>query len=147
MASRGSGIEGRLPGRGYLGHGSEFALRSYAHQRRCGGAGIRNAIKSLRVTETHPKVLYFALTKSVYDYAERPVQMVQDLVRRIALGPCSVGSEHAWDALVSAFAARQWDTGIWPNDLHQLPPDDGETLIPAHGSEAHYAWPEALPRE
>ncbi len=108
---------------------------------------LRNAIKSLRVTETHPKVLYFALTKSVYEYAERPVQMVQDLVRWIALGPCSVGSEHAWDALVSAFAARQWDTGIWPNDLHQLPPDGGETLIPAHGSEAHYAWPEALPRE
>jgi hypothetical protein len=38
----------------------------------------------------------------------------------------------------TAFATRQWDTDNWSNDLHQLPRNDGETLIPAHMSEAHY---------
>jgi len=106
-----------------------------------------NTFKRLRITETHPKVLYFALTQSVYDFAQSRDRMVQDLVKWVALGECNVGSEHAWDALVSAFAARQWNTGNWPNDLHQLVQNDGEMLIPAHGQEAHYAWPEAVPQE
>lgn len=70
--------------------------------------------------------------------------MVQALVDWVALGPCAVGSEHAWDALVSAFAAREWDTGRWSNDLHQLPCDDRERLILPQELESHYAWPEAL---
>ena len=80
MASCGSSIESHLPGRGYLSHGSEFALRSYAHQRNSGRAGTRNAFERLRITETHPKVLYFALTQSVYDFVQRRDQMVQNLV-------------------------------------------------------------------
>lgn len=108
---------------------------------------LRNAFERLRITETHPKVLYFTLTQSVYDFVQRRDQMVQKLVDWVALGPCHVGDDHAWDALASAFAARQWDTGEWPNDLHQLPCNAGETLIPAHGSEGHYAWPEAAPQE
>lgn len=108
---------------------------------------LRDAFKGLKITETHPKVVYFALTKSVCDFAQFRERMVQNLVDWVALGPCSVGSEHSWDALLSAFAAREWDTGNWPNDLHQLARNDGETLIPAHGPEAHYAWPEAVPQE
>src|SRR5262249_29797842 len=50
-----------------------------------------------------------------------------------------------WDALVSAFAARKWDTGRWPNDLHRLPCDGGERLILPQELESHYAWPEAVP--
>jgi hypothetical protein len=102
--------------------------------------------KKLKVTETHPKVLYFAIAQSEYDFAQRRDHMVQSLVEWIALGPCAVGSEHAWDALVSAFAARQWDTGKWPNDLHQLPCGEGERLILPQELESHYAWPEAVPQ-
>lgn len=101
----------------------------------------------LKITETHPKVLYYALAKSVYDFAQRRDYMVNDLVGWVALGSCNVGSEHAWDALVSAYAARQWDMTNWQTDLHQMPCDEGETLIPAHGTDAHYAWPEAMPQE
>lgn len=103
--------------------------------------------KSLRISETHPKVLYFALTGDVYDYDQHADQMVQNLIEWIALGDVNVDSEHAWDALVSAFAVRQWDIDEWSNDLHQLPHNDGETLIPVHGTGAHYAWPTALPLE
>jgi len=39
----------------------------------------------LRITETHPKVLYFTLTQSVYDFVQRRDQMVQKLVDWVAL--------------------------------------------------------------
>ena len=107
---------------------------------------LRHEFKKLRITETHPKVLYFALAHSEYDFVQRRDLMVQSLVEWVALGPCTVGSEHAWDALVSAFAARQWDAGKWTNDLHQLPFDDEERLILPHELESHYAWPEAVPQ-
>lgn len=107
---------------------------------------LRNAFEKLRITETHPKVLYFALTQSVYDFAQERAQMVGNLLAWVVLDCCDVGDDHAWDALASAFVARQWDTGAWSNDLHRLPCNPGERLIPAHGSEAHYAWPEAVPQ-
>ena len=73
--------------------------------------------------------------------------MVQDLVGWVAVGPCEVGSEHAWDALVLEHAARQWDTGDWQYDLHRLKSHPGERLVLAHGSEACYAWPDPLAQE
>lgn len=103
--------------------------------------------KKLKVTETHPKVLYFAIKGLVYDFSQRHAQMIQDLIEWATLDPCDVKSEHAWDALASAFSAREWDTDEWKYDLHQLPSNDGETLIPAYGHEAHYAWPSPLPQE
>lgn len=111
------------------------------------GLELRRIFPTLRITETHPKILYFALTRSVYDFAEHREQMVQDLVGWVAVGPCEVGSEHAWDALVSAYAARQWDTGDWQYDLHRLKSHPGERLVLAHGSEACYAWPDPLAQE
>lgn len=107
---------------------------------------LRHEFRKLKITETHPKVLYFALARSEYDFVLCRDQMVQSLVEWVALGPCTVGSEHAWDALVSAFAAHQWDTGNWLNDLHQLPCDDGEQLILRKELESNYAWPEAVPQ-
>jgi hypothetical protein len=56
---------------------------------------LRRMFPTLRITETHPKVLYFALTRSVHDFAEHRDHMVQGLVGWVAGGPCEVGSEHA----------------------------------------------------
>jgi hypothetical protein len=106
---------------------------------------LSREFKKLTVTETHPKVLYFVLAGTEYDFAEQRDQMIQALVEWLALGPCNVGSEHAWDALVSAFAAREWDTGRWRSDLHQLPLDEVERLISPQELESHYAWPKAVP--
>jgi Protein of unknown function (DUF429) len=46
---------------------------------------LRNAFERLRITETHPKVLYFTLAQSVYDFVQRRDQMVQNLVDWVAL--------------------------------------------------------------
>jgi hypothetical protein len=107
---------------------------------------VDKACGNLKVTETHPKVLYYALTQSVYDYANRGSQMVQELEAWIDLGRCDIKSEHAWDALVSAYAAREWDLGHWMTDLHQLPCADGESLFFPEGPAAHYAWPVDVPQ-
>jgi uncharacterized protein DUF429 len=107
---------------------------------------LANAFTNLRITETHPKVLYYALTRSPYDFRAERVQMVDHLFNHVAVDRCAVADDHAWDALASAFAARQWNKGIWWHDLHRLPCNQGERLIPAHRSEAHYAWPEAVPQ-
>ena len=105
---------------------------------------LGEGIKALTITETHPKVLYFALTGNVYNYTLESAAMAQSLAAWIGLGEINVDSEHAWDALVSAYAARQWDTRNWPFDLHQLPQSDNEQLTPAFGDVAHYAWPNRI---
>ncbi len=107
---------------------------------------LRKAFPKLRITETHPKVLYYALTGLAYNFAHHRDQMVQKLLDWGALDHCEVKKDHEWDALLSAYAARQWATEKWQIDLHQLPASAEETLIPAHGTEACYAWPTEVPQ-
>jgi hypothetical protein len=112
------------------------------------GAVVMRALgednESVTIVETHPKVLYYALTGNVYDYALQANAMIQILTEWIGLGELIVDSEHGWDALVSAYAAREWHNERWTHDLHQLPPRDNEELIPVCGGIARYAWPEAV---
>jgi predicted nuclease with RNAse H fold len=102
---------------------------------------LSESVQGLRVTETHPKVLYFALTGHLYNYEQQAAAMVQNLSRWIGLGDVDVNSEHAWDALVSAYAARQWVSNDWPTDLHLLPQNADEELVPVFGNQSHYVWP------
>jgi Protein of unknown function (DUF429) len=102
---------------------------------------LSETIKGLRVTETHPKVLYFALTGHLYNYEHEAMGMIQNLSEWIGLGDLNVNSEHAWDALVSAYAARQWVTQDWRADLHQLQSNEDETLVPVCGNQSYYVWP------
>lgn len=113
-----------------------------------GGAAVAIALRGLfpdvKITETHPKVLYFCLTEAIYDFTDSRDEMIRRLIEWVGR-PCDVGSEHGWDALVSAYAAREWRSGKWTHDLHRLPAQAGyEQLVSAHGSHAHYAWPTAL---
>lgn len=105
---------------------------------------LRRQFKHLTVTETHPKVLYFALTGARYDFANQRDHMTQALIQWGEFEACEIGSDHAWDALVSAFAAREWGTRRWSSDLHQLPPVDGEDLIFPQELEPHYPWPKTV---
>ena len=107
---------------------------------------LSEAMPGIRITETHPKVLWFALAGTPYDYADQSAQMRQRLDEWIGLGPLQCHSEHAWDALVSAYAAREWGTGTWVTDLHALPCSPEEDLVPVCPGSAHYAWPEPTPR-
>jgi hypothetical protein len=113
-----------------------------------GGAAVAVALRGLfpdlRITETHPKVLYFHFAQVPYDFANNHQEMVRRITQLIGMS-CVVNSEHGWDALVSAYAAREWHNGRWTHDLHSLPAQQShEQLIPAHGSRAHYAWPTAV---
>ncbi|MDA0661192.1 MAG: DUF429 domain-containing protein [Planctomycetota bacterium] len=105
---------------------------------------LAERVESLPITETHPKVLYFALTGNVYDYAEQSGTMIQSLTDWIGEEEININSEHAWDALISAYAARQWHTKAWTDDLHQLPQSDNEQLTPVFGDRACFAWPKKV---
>lgn len=105
---------------------------------------LDDCIKHLSITETHPKVLYFALTGNVYNYEQQSADMTRNLAEWIGIGGITVESEHAWDALISAYAARQWHTNSWTDDLHRLPRSDNEELYPVYGNAAHYVWPKPI---
>jgi len=105
---------------------------------------LSETIEGLKVTETHPKVLYFEMTGHLYNYDQETAGMVQDLIEWIGEGGVDVNSEHEWDALVSAYAARQWKANNWPADLHKLQHNDNEELTPVYGNQSHYAWPKLI---
>lgn len=107
---------------------------------------LLRAFPKLRITETHPKVLYFALTGLVYDFVQHREIMTQQLLDLVAVKSCEVRTDHEWDALLSAYAAQQWVTDQWQTDLHLLTASADEALIPAHGTEAYYAWPTIVPQ-
>jgi hypothetical protein len=105
---------------------------------------LGNEFERLKITETHPKVLYFALTGNVYNFQQQAAAMEHCLAGWIGLGDIDVDSEHEWDALVSAYAARQWSKREWTHDLHQLPRSNNEELTPVFGEVAHYSWPSPI---
>ncbi len=98
----------------------------------------------LRVTETHPKVLYYALTNQEYDFPGENNAMNHELQQWIGIELPAINSDHEWDAVISAYVARQWATGEWTFDLHQLPQIANEHLIPIYNHESHYIWPKVI---
>jgi hypothetical protein len=98
----------------------------------------------LKVTETHPKVLYFELSDEIYDYPGINNQMIEWLQQLMGLNLLEVESEHAWDALISAYVAKQWATKQWKADLHQLPGNPQEQLVSVYSDQAYYIWPRQI---
>lgn len=105
---------------------------------------LKNYFKSIIITETHPKVLYYALTNNVYDFPGVNNQMTVCLRQFLGVEELPINSEHAWDALISAYAAKQWDTGEWQNDLHLLAPHDDEHLVSFDNDGQHFIWPHSF---
>jgi hypothetical protein len=102
---------------------------------------LRATHPNLRITETHPKVLYFALTGLAYDFAQNAPKMRADVEAWVGSGGARrMGSEHEWDALLSAHAAREWHCGAWTTDLHVLPVGANEQLVWPIGPTS-FAWP------
>lgn len=92
------------------------------------------------VTETHPKVLFWHLSGTRYDYRTRRREMDAVLAREAGLA-VTPANEHEWDAAISALAAYRGLTGQWPHDLHTLPLPNGGRLIYPCGP-THFCWPE-----
>lgn len=102
---------------------------------------LRERHPALTVTETHPKVLYFALTQRTWDF-ESDQRTMNEWLSQCIGSTCSPRTEHEWDAIISAYAAREWFTKRWAVDLHAELPQADEVLVAFHGP-THYAWPES----
>jgi hypothetical protein len=64
----------------------------------------------LFITETHPKVLYWALARATYDYDGLKEAMDTALTSRLNI-EVNINTEHEWDAAISAFAAFKGSKG------------------------------------
>ena len=87
-----------------------------------------------------PKVLFWSLAKSSYDYVSRREFMDEALTRSLGI-KAAPANEHEWDAALSALAALEGFSGRWTHDLHCLATRDGERLLTPCGT-THYWWPE-----
>ena len=100
---------------------------------------LRMKDSNIKVTETHPKVLYFALSGKKYDYKHESHDMdifLSDLLNiRV-----NTSNDHEWDAVVSVYAAIMGYSGQWSTNLHDLPAQDTERLIKPAGN-TEYWWP------
>jgi len=52
------------------------------------------------ISETHPKVLYFALREKKYDWANASAEMKDFLSKRLEV-PCELDNDHEFDAAIS----------------------------------------------
>ncbi|MEI8574177.1 hypothetical protein J0667_19750 [Methylomonas sp. WH-1] len=95
--------------------------------------------RNLILSETHPKVLYYALTKIKYDYKSNYLNMDLFLSKEIGI-PIKTNNDHEWDAVISAYALLNGISGKWTRDLHQLPVINGRIVNPC-GKTAYY-WPD-----
>lgn len=101
---------------------------------------IRQSNPQIHVTETHPKVLFWALTGSKYNYLENSEAMDNRLKEWLDY-PIETNNDHEWDAAVSVFAALCGVNGLWSHDLFNEPLGDTGRLVFPSG-QAHYWWPD-----
>jgi len=104
---------------------------------------LRERNSALVISEAHPKVMYYALASTRYDYSSNAVAMRTSLAGWLEFDGPPLGNEHEWDALASAYAIYQGQRGRWTTDLHTLPTNDGESLVWPAGR-THFYWP-AIP--
>src|SRR3989338_1943112 len=95
----------------------------------------------IALSETHQKVLYYALTQQKYNYRENGAEM--DSFLSDLLGGISVrtSNDHEWDAVISAYVLLMGMTGVWNKDLHELQPEDNSRIVNPCGK-THYYWPD-----
>ena len=104
--------------------------------------GLRHRDSALVISETHPKVLYFALTGTKYDYVNRHAEMDRLLSSWLNI-EVKTKNDHEWDAVVSILAALKGLNGDWHTDLHAISAvGDGRLIRPC--GDSNYWWPELL---
>lgn len=100
---------------------------------------ITKNIKHIAISETHPKVLYYALSGEKYNYSDNNKKMDMFLSELLNL-KVSTQNDHEWDAVISAYALLQGLKGNWMNDLHSLPLETNSRFITPCGTTSYY-WP------
>ena len=97
---------------------------------------------SVMLSETHPKVLYYALHEKRYNYVMNHEEMDSFLSSKLELSSVTTSNDHEWDAAISAYALFMGMTGRWTNDLHSIPLATDCRIVKPCG-ETFYYWPDA----
>lgn len=95
---------------------------------------IRARWPQVDLIESHPKVLYWALTAQRYDW---PSDMAIWLRNQMDCLTAEISNEHCWDAALSAWTAFKGHTRCWKRDLREL---SRAPIEPA--GRCAYWWPE-----
>jgi hypothetical protein len=93
------------------------------------------------LNETHPKVLYHAMTSKNYTRDDIPTmtaRLQQQFRPRVE---CVIRDAHQWDALISAWATWQGFSGKWIADLVA---DLGGTRLLFPVGQVSYYWPNVI---
>ena len=103
---------------------------------------VRRAFPGIFVTETHPKVLYYALCEEKHDF-NGPNRSVMNSRLSGLLDDVDVEprDDHQWDAAISILPVVRWLDESWQNNLHDPWTDPDERLVQPCGGTA-YVWPE-----
>lgn len=96
-------------------------------------------MQGIVLSETHPKIIYHALTGQKYDYKHNHAAM--DLFLSKSFGGITIrtSNDHEWDAAISAYALLKGMTGVWTRDLHTKETGSGRMVYPC--GKTYYYWP------
>lgn len=101
----------------------------------------RQEFPDVFVTETHPKVLYYAQFGECYSFKGSNISLMNKRLSRLLAVDVVPRNEHEWDAAISTLAVVRGLRGAWRRDLHALAAESGERLVQPCGGTA-YIWPE-----
>lgn len=91
------------------------------------------------ISETHPKVLYFALKNQKYDWERSSGEMLGFLSEQLSIS-VEARDEHQFDSAMSCYAVLEHLRGHWKKNLHADPSGMCESCVERFG-ESIYAWP------
>jgi len=98
---------------------------------------VRELWPKIELNETHPKILYYALTGNRYPKFE--TEFATWLCRQFTPQiDVEMANDHEWDALISAWGTWNGMTGLWSKDLMS----GVDNLILPAGSTTYF-WPDA----
>lgn len=101
--------------------------------------GLRSFNKNIEISETHPKVLYYALAGRKYDHSNNHQDM-DKFISQLFDKNLKTNNDHEWDAVISVYAALNGLIGNWNRNLHLLPNKHDERIIEPCGK-TQYWWP------
>ena len=101
---------------------------------------LRREFPDIFVTETHPKVLYYALFKEHYDYTVPNTSVMDKCLSRLLNVDIAPQNEHEWDAAISILPVVRRLHESWELDLHALSTNSDERLVQPCGT-TNYVWP------
>ena len=101
---------------------------------------VRRVRSGIFVTETHPKVLCYALFNEPWDFKGQNTTVMNERLSQMLGVDVTPQNEHEWDAAISMLAVVGGLRGTWKRDLHALPTYSDERLVQPCGRTA-YVWP------